>query len=640
MQTVRRLYLYLVTLIGLVVVIWGVIYLARTLFDARGWAFFSRDLLATGLSLILVGLPVFLLHWLVIQRQALRDVDERSTMIRAAFLYAVQLAVLIPIVQNVLAIFTRMLMPVMNMDARLAFIGGQQNLIDNLVAIIANLVAWAYFYRILRNDWSVELESAHLLEVRRMYRYIWMFYGLVFAVAGVQNLLRFLVSTLAGTNLAINAWLGNGVPLALVGGVIWGFSWRTIQQSDDDPNERRSTLRLVALYVITLISAGIVFGTGISTLTEFWRWVLGVRAATSFVTSSASQLALLAPVAILWLYYERHRKEHLRSGIEPARQPGAERVYRYILSFLGMAGTFAGLLILVDGLIRLAFGVRILLARDVLAPSLASLMVSLPLWLLNWVPMQNHARQTSHAGEGARRSLVRKIYLYLILFLSIIGVMLSGGTLFYLVLSNLFGATASGFWQEFVQRLSFLLIIALWLTYHLVTLRKDGAQTQRTLTDRHVCFPALIFQRGEDDFAGLVVDALQRQAPLLPVAVHRVETTPLSEELLSAKAVVIPSSLAIHSPEALRVWLSEYRGTQIFVPQPKNGWTYLSTPPRTQLELAQDTARLLKDLAEGQDARRPTQLGPWAIAGIVIAGIIAIPPLLALVLSFAFRGFD
>jgi hypothetical protein len=639
MQTVRRLYFYVVALISLEVVIWGVIYLARTLFDTRGLAF-SRDLLATGLSLILVGLPIFLLHWIVIQRQALRDLDERSTMIRAAFLYAVQLAVLIPIVQNVLAIFTRMLMPLMNVDMRLAIVGGQQNLIDNLVAIIVNLVAWAYFYRILRNDWAVELESAHLLEVRRMYRYIWMLYGLVFAVAGVQNLVQYLLHVLSGTSLSYNVLLGNGIPLVLVGGVIWSFSWRMIQQQEDDPDERRSTLRLVALYLITLVSAVVVFVSGIYILTEFWRWLLGANSASNFFSQSSNQLALLAPVAVLWIYYERHRKEYLRSGMDAHRQAGAERVYRYILSFLGLAATFAGSLILVDGLIRMAFGVRILVARDVLAPSLASLMVGLPLWLLNWVPMQRDAHQASNAGEQARRSLVRKIYLYLILFLSIIGVMVSGGMLFYLVLTNLFGATTSGFWQEFAQRLAILLLVALWLSYHLVTLRKDGAQSQRVLTDRHVCFPAVIFQRGEDDFAGLVVDALQRQAPQLPLAIHRVETTPLSEELLSAKAVVIPSSLAIHSPEALRVWLSEYRGTQIFVPQPKNGWTYLGTPPRTQLELAQDTARLLKDLAEGQDARRPTQISPWAIAGIVIAGIIAIPPLLALVFSFAFRGFD
>jgi hypothetical protein len=101
---------------------------------------------------------------------------------------------------------------------------------------------------------------------------------------------------------------------------------------------------------------------------------------------------------------------------------------------------------------------------------------------------------------------------------------------------------------------------------------------QRTLTERHVTFPALIIQRGEDDFSALVVDALQRQAPQLPVAVHRIES-PLNEDLMAAKAVVIPSSLAVHSPEALRIWLSEYRGKRIFVPQPLDGWTYLGRLP-------------------------------------------------------------
>ena len=62
MRTIRRLYFYIITVISVEVIIWGVISLARTLFS-QGKETDSGFLLATGLSLLIVGLPIFLLHW-------------------------------------------------------------------------------------------------------------------------------------------------------------------------------------------------------------------------------------------------------------------------------------------------------------------------------------------------------------------------------------------------------------------------------------------------------------------------------------------------------------------------------------------------------------------------------------------------
>jgi hypothetical protein len=640
MQTVRRIYFYLVSIISLEVVVWGVIYLARTLFNAESPAFTS-NLLATGLSLILVGLPIFLLHWLIIQRSALNDIDERATLVRAVFLFAVQLAVLIPVVQNILAILIRSIMPVLDLNARMAFIGGEQTLLDNLVAIIVNLVAWAYFTQILRADWQAGIETENLLDVRRLYRYIWMLYGLVYLVAGVWNLLRYLLHQFEGAGAVYNDWLGNGIPMAVIGGIIWSQSWRIIQRRSDDPGERQSTLRLVVLYLITILSAIIVTITSTMTVTAILQLILGQGASfTAFLSENSSQLALLVPLAVLWTYFEEQRKEQVANGVEINRQSEVERLYRYILALLGLAVTFVGSWLLLETLVQLLFGTRMsFIAEELLSPALAALIVGLPVWLLNWVPLQNRARDASNAGEQARRSILRKIYLYIILFLSILGVMIAGGRLFFLVLSQVLGDPTPEFGLEVTRRLVTLLLIALWLSYHLVALRRDGARIQRTLTDRHVTFPVLIIQRGEDPFAPQVIEALQRQAPQLPVAVHRVES-PLNEDLMSAKAVVIPSSLAVHPPEALRLWLAEYRGLRIFVPQPLDGWTYLGAPSRTQNELAQDTAALLRDLAEGQDARRPTTLSPWVVTAIVVVGILTVPPLLILLLNFMFSGFD
>ena len=87
MKTVRRLYFYAVALISLEVVLWGLINLLRSIIDQSIGG--GADALAQALALILVGLPIFLFHWLWAQRIAARDEEEKTASLRAIFLYAV-----------------------------------------------------------------------------------------------------------------------------------------------------------------------------------------------------------------------------------------------------------------------------------------------------------------------------------------------------------------------------------------------------------------------------------------------------------------------------------------------------------------------------------------------------------------------
>src|SRR5690554_45373 len=118
MRTIRRLYFYALALISLEVVIWGVINLLRTIVSRR--LIGSSDLLATGLSLVLVGLPIFLLHWRVVQQDAARDDEERTSYIRAIFLYGALFATLLPIVYAILAVVNRWLVTLLGGETQFA----------------------------------------------------------------------------------------------------------------------------------------------------------------------------------------------------------------------------------------------------------------------------------------------------------------------------------------------------------------------------------------------------------------------------------------------------------------------------------------------------------------------------------------
>src|SRR5512135_1133655 len=105
MKTIRRLYFYAVALISIEVVLWGTIGLLRSIFNPN----LSGDsyTLAGALAAIIVGVPIFLVHWLWAQSVSAKDDEERTASLRAIFLYGVLLGTGIPAVQNLLAFINR-----------------------------------------------------------------------------------------------------------------------------------------------------------------------------------------------------------------------------------------------------------------------------------------------------------------------------------------------------------------------------------------------------------------------------------------------------------------------------------------------------------------------------------------------------
>ena len=124
------------------------------------------------------------------------------------------------------------------------------------------------------------------------------------------------------------------------------------------------------------------------------------------------------------------------------RRAGKQRLYFYILSFLGLAATFFAVASLFSVVIDLSFTRSYLSSSgfaSALSTALASLVAGLPLWLMTWRPMQAEALEDGDVGDHARRSVIRKTYLYLVLFASVIGGMISGGTLIFTLINSALG---------------------------------------------------------------------------------------------------------------------------------------------------------------------------------------------------------
>jgi hypothetical protein len=253
-------------MVSIEIVLWGIVNLVRSALDTERVGG-GVDQLAGALSFILVGVPVFLLHWLLIQRGAAKDLEERSAGVRATFLYGIMTATLLPSVQNLLAILDRALMLAFSLDPQDALIGGGQSWGDNLVGVIFNAALAAYFYNIIQKDWTAlasqaeeesstgSMPSAESLKTaRRVFRYFWAIYGLGFSVFGIQRVLQYLFELLGLPGVRSNLTLAEGVAFVVIGVPIWIGAWSWVQNSLTELTERRSLCRLATLYSLVFIS--------------------------------------------------------------------------------------------------------------------------------------------------------------------------------------------------------------------------------------------------------------------------------------------------------------------------------------------------------------------------------------------------
>ncbi len=523
MRTVRRLYVYLVILISLELVVWGLINLLQNSLSAAPAA--ATNLLASGLSLVLVGVPFFLLHGWIAQREAGRDPDELNSRLRALFHYAARLALLSPVV---LDLYNLLKVPFQAVFGMLPAAGysATPTPTDRLIAIVINVAVWLIFERLLRSDWAVITSPEAYVEVRRLSRYIWMLYGLGLAVPGVIQILQYLLDPISAQTFGRPAGLTqlvSGLALTVVGVPLWIFWWEVIERSRDLPAERPSTLRWVVIYLLSLVGALIALFAAQSVLQNMVQVLLGEHLAPADFFSQISQpLSLVIVFAVLWAYYSRQlRLEWVREPDE-LRRAGLRRLYHYPLALAGNAAVFAGVWqvlgqIVEDLATASTWGS---IPRMVLAGGIAWLLVGAAYWLSHWPVMQAEARRADSSGDHARRSVLRKSYLYLAVFLTVVGLMSSAGVLFYRLINALLGNPGVDLNLKSWQQVRTLVLLAVWLAYHQAVLRADGRLALRTLTERQAAFSVLILQPGDDPFYLSLKEALSRQAPGLPVSVQ------------------------------------------------------------------------------------------------------------------------
>ena len=172
--------------------------------------------------------------------------------------------------------------------------------------------------------------------------------------------------------------------------------------------------------------------------------------------------------------------------------------------------------------------------------------------------------------------VIRKIYLYLVLFASVIGGMVSGGILIFTLINAALGGDTSNFTKSVLNSLQILILFVVLLLYHLSALRKDGAARADVLEAKQEGFKLVVLDNSDGKFGESVRVAFAKRAPKVPVTVINIKDGIPAD--MKADAVVLPGSLAVDttdSPNA-EAWIHSFDGTRLIVPDDAAGVYWLN----------------------------------------------------------------
>ncbi len=638
MRTIRRIYFYLVAFISVETLTWGITNLLRSI-THQGIGTVQANVLSAGLAQVVVSIPLFLVHWLVVQRDAQRSDEEKNSVVRAISLYGILLGALVPVVQNLVALVNRLLLTGAHLTVQRAVFGGNQTLTDNLIAIAVNLLLAAYFARILRSDWKSSTDTDNLVDLRRLYSYIWMLYSLGLTIVGVKMSVQYIFQFRQSIGLTGQETIFNAFALLVIGVPLWVYWWRNIQISITDERERHSTLRTIVLYILALVGAIVFTINGAMVLYWQLRAALGESFTFSTMMSNmSSSISYTVPFVVIWAYFGRILFNDISSESDVFKQSAMRRIYRYILSIIGLSGTIYGIAAIAGFIVNnlTQRSMTFVDKHQTLAANLAVLVVGLVIWLAFWLQVNQEAGLDGEAGDHARRSLSRKIYIYLVIFASVIGTMASTGFLLYTILQSVFGLTIPDLINSSLQDFRLILIFAAFLTYHLVCLNRDNRALTRHLAEKQAAFHVIALMDPQSDMGKGIQQAFQRHAAGIPLR-FILPTEVKTDSFSTTGAVVMESSLFTQKEPLMAELMKDYPGKTIVIPTKSDDVIWLSSPHKDQ-DLHKGCALAARAMAEGQTIKPVATSSAWLIISYVIAGFVALQ-IMVILLSILFGGF-
>ncbi|MGH2490557.1 MAG: DUF5671 domain-containing protein [Candidatus Limnocylindria bacterium] len=477
LPVVQRAYFYVVLLVAIHMIVLGVANLLRVgaeiALDAPSGGFTGlpfifaefnrprelyREQASLAIALLLVGVPAWYLHYRAAAGAARRSPTERGSALRSAYLHLVVLVTaLLVFGYGQRAIRLVLVAWIVGLDSGTSLTIEPEwpaRAAGALAMVVAAAGALVFHARIAGADRSAGVLSTRAAELGHLVRYALASIGLIFfaftlasTLAGVwQRLLypfepvpppfpsgggsRFRPPTNAEQ---FRFELANAFPSVLTGVALWLGAWvpaqRAVGRASDI--ERASVARKLAIYLVIAIAAFVVLFSLTAAIGLVLARALGERITDADLGRQLGSPVLFAAVfAVVWWYHRRVVEGEATRETEASRAAGIRRAYYYLIAAIGLAmaaiGAAGAIGAVGSGWLRLMDHD----ARET-ATWIALVLVGGPAWAFHWRTSQRRL------DDDERRSLQRRVYLYLAILGSVAAVLVFGSATLFNLLKGL-----------------------------------------------------------------------------------------------------------------------------------------------------------------------------------------------------------
>ena len=467
----RRLYFYIVSFVTLMMGANGVIVLAASVLEGlfSGPALSSSgsgSALALGMSLTIVGLPLWALHWLMIGRHVRQLPVETRSVVRKVYIYVVLAVAAGVAVGSAVAI--------------LGWILGSGDFGGfPWAAVVVWSVVWAFHWQLEAKEGQSTPETR---AVRRLYLYLTTAVMLVVAALGVGVIVHIVLREAYGTLMSssllsrFGLWDGpmrDSLSLALVAGPVWAAHWLYFARNDFD-----SAIRQLYTYGLAI------FGSISTVLTVLGImlygllvWTVGIpeheAAEAHFRFLPGALASLIVAAGILSYHWSAARRE---SELQSTGTQGARRSYPYALAAVGLVVVAVGIAALVSmavGLIGESGAPKLVgqdLWRNALALSITLGLLGAPLLAYYWPRVQS---KVNEGDVEERTSLARRIFIFGVLGVGMLVLVGSASHVIFVFLRELLEGDLSAVLSDVKVSLGIIAAAVIFLPYFWMVYRAD-----------------------------------------------------------------------------------------------------------------------------------------------------------------------
>lgn len=468
--TIRRVYFYTVSLASLMMVTNGIVQIGQYVLNAA----FGDDLLtssqtrlALGVSLVIIGLPLWLLHWRMIGKYVREIPVEANSIVRKIYIY------LILMVSLGISIEAGVSLVQWGFNVR-TFNG------YSWAAMLVWVGVWLF-------HWVLELREGQHTQgtrtVRRLYLYIVSSVALVSAALGfahlIHSVLREAYRVLATVEVLGDSgiWPASTMALStvLITFPVWAIHWLYFAKWDHG-----SVLRKLHLYGLAVFGGVITILVAIGIMVYgFLVWTIGVSYDENiwihFSFSPGVLTSVIVGGSVLVFHWIQANRERLTSTMD-IETDHFRVAYIYLLVLMGLITLVVGIVTLVNISIGMlgSFGQTMVAGRDLwrngFALGFTFVVIGGPIWVYCWAYVQ---RRIDYEKTENRNGLARKSFILGVLGVGMLFLMISTGHLTFMVLTRLLEGHFASFLLDAKLSISISITVMVFVTYYWLVYRED-----------------------------------------------------------------------------------------------------------------------------------------------------------------------